>query len=70
MTIAVAARATGTVTTAATSWSITLPTSGASTGDVYLIIVSAGASTTMSTTSTGWTQIYPTSGASRIAAYV
>jgi hypothetical protein len=69
MGIAVAASNTGTVTTAATSWAITLPTTG-STGDVYVIIVAAGGSTTMSTTSTGWSKIWPASGASVISAYV
>ncbi len=56
MTIAVAGRNTGLISSASTSWSITLPSS-ANNGDLYLIFATPGSASTLSTTSTGWTQI-------------
>lgn len=56
MGISVAGRNTGTISTAATSWPITVP-SGANNGDLYLVCATPGSASTLSTTSTGWTKI-------------
>lgn len=57
MSVAVAARSITSITTAATSASITLPTTGASTGDLYLVLINPGVNATLTTTSTGWTKV-------------
>lgn len=50
-------RGTGSSQTAATSVSVTLPSSGAVNGELYLVFFSPGVNATCTTTSTGWTKL-------------
>lgn len=71
MAVAVAQRNTGsTSTTAATSYSITLPNTSANTGDLYLVFVTTPTAPTLSTTSTGWAKLGQWSNTVSVAAFV